>query len=325
MRSASHQIFGDPEQVLATAENPIPEPAAGQVRIRTILAPIHNHDLLTVRGIYGYKPELPAIGGTEAVGTVDAIGPGVEGLAIGQRIAVAAIHDTWAEYFVAPAASVVPLPDEISDEQGAQLIAMPFSALTLLEFLKLEKGDWLVQNAANGAVGKAIAMLGTARGINVVSIVRRAATIAEMAELGIDKVVSTDSAGWQDRVRALTGGAQVKAGVDAIGGQASGDLLSLLGDDSTLVSFGSMTGEPMILDAGELIYKQAVVKGYWGAKVAASLGAEGMGRLVAELMGLVIAGKVSLPVEGIFGFDQVSEAVKASLTPGKAGKVLLRP
>ncbi|MTH78131.1 zinc-binding dehydrogenase [Paracoccus aestuariivivens] len=325
MRSAIHSAFGEPDQVLTPGESPLPEPAEGQVRIKTILSPIHNHDLVTVQGLYGYKPDLPAIGGTEAVGTIDAIGPGVEGVTLGQRIAVAAVHGTWAEYFLAPAASLVPLPDAIADEQAAQLIAMPFSALTLLEFLGLQEGDWIVQNAANGAVGKAVAMLGAARGINVVSIVRREATITEMAELGITNVVSTDTTGWQDRVRALTGGARVKAGVDSIGGKASGDLLSLLGDDSTLVSFGSLTGEPMILDAGQLIYKQAVVKGYWAAKVAAALGREGMGRLVAELMGLVIEGKVRLPVEGIFGFDQIQHAVTASLTPGKAGKVLLRP
>ncbi|WP_134678617.1 zinc-binding dehydrogenase [Paracoccus ravus] len=325
MRSAIHKTFGEPAEVLEPAESPTPDPAEGQVRIRTILSPIHNHDLVTIRGIYGYKPELPAIGGTEAVGIIDAIGAGVDGLAVGQRVAVAAVHGTWAEFFIAPAAAIVPLPEAISDEQGAQLIAMPFSSLTLLEFLALEKGDWIVQNAANGAVGKAVAMLGAARGINVISIVRRAETIAEMAELGIGNVVSTDSAGWQDRVCALTGGATIKAGVDSIGGKASGDLLSLLGEDSTLVSFGSMTGEPMVLNAGALIYKQAVVKGYWASKMASSLGREGMGRLIGELIGLVIAGKVKLPVEGIFGFDQVADAVTASLTPGKAGKVLLRP
>ena len=324
MRSAIHSTFGEPADVLTAADSPIPEPAEGQIRIRTILSSIHNHDLVTVRGVYGYKPELPAIGGTEAVGTVDAVGPGVTGLTIGQRIAVAGVHGTWAEYFVAPAHSVVPLPDAISDEQGAQLIAMPFSSLTLLEFLKLEKGDWIILNAANGAVGKAVSMLGAARGINVISLVRREETIAELAELGITNVVASTE-GWQDRVRALTDGASIRAGVDSIGGKASGELLSVLGDDSVLVSFGSMTGEPMIVDAGDLIYKQAVVKGYWASKVAVALGPEGMARLIAELMGLVIQGAVKLPVEGIYSFDQIGDAVRASLAPGKAGKVLLRP
>ena len=78
MRSAIHDVFGDLASVLYLADMPLPEPAAGDVRIRTILSPIHNHDLWTVRGAYGYKPLLPAIGGSEAVGFVDAVGPDVD-------------------------------------------------------------------------------------------------------------------------------------------------------------------------------------------------------------------------------------------------------
>src|SRR3546814_959457 len=63
MRSAIHHQFGDPTNVLVVGDSPVPEPAPGEVRIRMQLAPIHNHDLLTVRGQYGYKPALPAIGG----------------------------------------------------------------------------------------------------------------------------------------------------------------------------------------------------------------------------------------------------------------------
>lgn len=140
MRSAVHTIFGEPVDVLALAESPVPQPGPGQVRIRTILSPIHNHDLWTVRGSYGYKPELPAIGGSEAVGIIDALGDGVTGIAIGQRIAVASVHGTWAEYFLAPASGLIPLPDSIADEAAAQLVAMPFSAMSLLEFLEVESG-----------------------------------------------------------------------------------------------------------------------------------------------------------------------------------------
>src|SRR3546814_669818 len=83
MRSAIHHQFGDPTNVLVPGDSPLPEPAPGEVRIRMQLAPIHNHDLLTVRGQYGYKPALPAIGGSEGLGVVDALGAGVEGLAVG--------------------------------------------------------------------------------------------------------------------------------------------------------------------------------------------------------------------------------------------------
>ncbi|MDF9440091.1 alcohol dehydrogenase catalytic domain-containing protein, partial [Acinetobacter baumannii] len=89
------------------ADMPKPEPKAGEVRIKTIMSPIHNHDVWTVRGSYGYKPTLPAIGGSEAVGIVDALGEGVEHVQVGQRIAVAAVHGSWAEYFIAPAQGII--------------------------------------------------------------------------------------------------------------------------------------------------------------------------------------------------------------------------
>lgn len=325
MRSVLHATFGEPAEVLATGDSPTPEPGPGQVRIRTILSPIHNHDLWTVRGNYGYKPDLPAIGGSEAVGTVDALGADVTGVTPGQRVAVASVHGTWAEYFLAPAAGLVPVPEAIADGAAAQLVAMPFSAISLLEFLEVERGDWIIQNTANGAVGKTLAMLAQARGVQVVNLVRRDAGVEELAALGIAHAVSTAEAGWQDRVRTITGAAPIRAAVDSIGGQASGDLLGLLGEDGLLVSFGTMAGEPMQLSSGDLIFKQARVKGFWGAKVSAAMPPDMRRRLIGELLRLVADGSLTLPVEATFGLDRIADAVRASLAPGKAGKVLLQP
>lgn len=325
MLSALHRTFGEPAEVLTPADAPTPEPQAGEVRIKTILSPIHNHDLWTVRGQYGYKPELPAIGGTEAVGIVDALGPGVTGIAPGTRVAAAGVHETWAEYFLAPAKSLVPLPEAIADEAAAQLIAMPFSAISLLDFLGVDKGDWVIQNTANGAVGKTLAMLAAARGIHVVNLVRRDEGVGELESLGIANAVSTASAGWKERVTEITGGAPIRAAVDSIGGDASGDLMYLLGDNGLLVSFGSMAGEPMRIPSGATIFKQAVVKGFWGAKVSADMAPEKRAALIGELMRLVASGELKLPVEAVFGLDQIKDAVLASQASGKAGKVLLRP
>ncbi len=325
MRCAIHHTFGEPAEVLVAGDSAMPTPGAGQIRVRTLLSPIHNHDLWTVRGQYGYKPELPAIGGSEAVGIVDALGPDVTGVTLGQRIAVAAVHETWAEYFLAPAKGFVPVPDAIPDEAAAQLIAMPFSAITLLDFIGVQKGDWVIQNTANGAVGKTLAMLAKARGIHVINLVRRDEGVAELTALGIANVVSTASNGWKDRVRHMTGGAPIRAAVDSIGGGASGDLMNLLGDNGLLVSFGSMGGEPMRISSGDTIFKQAVVKGFWGAKVSADMPADKRAALFGELVRLVAGGELKLPVEAVFGLDRIKEAVIASQAPGKTGKVLLRP
>src|SRR3546814_10411441 len=266
MRSAIHHQFGDPTNVLVVGDSPVPEPAPGEVRIRMQLAPIHNHDLLTVRGQYGYKPALPAIGGSEGLGVVDALGAGVEGLSVGQRVAAASGRGTWAEYFVAPARMVVPMPDAIADETAAQLIAMPLSALMLLEFLQVGRGQWIVQNAANGAVGKALAMLEAARGRPALGLVRRDDGVGEMAALGVDNVLSTATPDWMDAAKALLGDGMARVAGDSIGGRASAELMAPLGEKGVLVSFGPLSGEPMQVPPGALIFQQATVKGLWGSK-----------------------------------------------------------
>lgn len=325
MRSVVHERFGEPADVLFSAVCPLPHPGLGEVRIKTILSPIHNHDLWTIRGSYGYKPQLPAIGGSEAVGLIDALGEGVEGVTVGQRVATATAHGTWAEYFLAPAAQLVPVPEAIADEAAAQLLAMPLSAAMLLDFLNVRAGDWVVQNTANGAVGKILSMLAKARGVHTLNLVRRDEGVAELAALGIANTVSTARDGWQDEARALLGPNLARAAVDSIGGEASAALLSLLGEGGTLVSFGTMGGGAMQVPSGDLIFKQAVVKGFWGAKVAAALSADDKRRLIGELLHLVSTGALQLPVESIHGFDDAAGAARASLRPGRKGKVMFRP
>ena len=325
MRAATYDHFGKPADVLSVGDRPMPQPAANEVRIKTILSTIHNHDLLTVRGQYGYKPEMPAVGGSEALGIIDAVGDDVTDLSVGQRVACASVHETWAEYFVAPATMVFGIPDSIEDELAAQLIAMPLSALMLLEFLEVESGQWIIHNAANGAVGKTLAMLAAARGVNTINLVRRDEALNELTELGIKNNVVTDDDNWQDQVRDIIGDDKITAAVDSVGGDASNELLSLLGSNGTLVSFGIMSGKPMALDASNLIFKQAVVKGFWGSKTSQEMDLDNKQRLIDELLTRAENGNLKLPIEAVYGLDDISKAVSGDVQSGKSGKVLLKP
>ena len=324
MRSAMHHRFGDPAEVLVAGDSPVPEPGPGEVRIRMQLAPIHNHDLWTIRGQYGYRPVLPAIGGSEGLGVIDALGAGVEGLAVGQRVAAASGRGTWAEYFVASARMVIPMPAAIADEMAAQLIAMPLSALMLLEFLQVECGGWIVQNAANGAVGKTLAMLAAARGVRVLSLVRRDAGVAEMGALGIGDVISTAADGWMDAAKAALGDGLANAAVDSVGGRASADIMELLGENGVLVSFGAMSGEPMQVPSGDMIFKHATVKGFWGSRVSRDMAVADKKRLVGELLQRALGGELRLPVDAVYDLGDAAKAAAASLRPARNGKVLLR-
>ena len=324
MRSAMHERFGDPAEVLAPGESPLPEPGKGEVRVRMRLAPIHNHDLFTIRGQYGWKPTLPAIGGSEGCGVVDAVGEGVEGFAKGQRVNAASGRGTWAEYFVANARMLVPVPDELPDELAAQLVAMPLSALMLLDSLAVEPGQWVVQNAANGAVGKTLAMLAAARGVHVLSLVRRESGVAEMTALGVDNVLCTQIEGWRDAARRLLGAGGARAAVDSVGGRASADLCALLGDGGVLVSFGAMGGEPMHVPPGDVIFRDVQVRGFWGSRTSREMAPDARQRLVAELLQRAASGELKLPVDAVYDLEEAAQAAAASQRPGRGGKVLLR-
>ncbi|MGF0538671.1 zinc-binding dehydrogenase [Agrobacterium sp. ES01] len=325
MRAAVHHAFGNPAEELKAEEVEAPKPGPGEVLIKTTLSAIHNHDLITVEGNYGYKPALPAIGGSEAVGVIEQLGEGVSGVSVGQRVAVVGVHGTWAEYFVAKAKAVAPLPDAISDEAGAQLLGMPLSAYFLLDFVGVQSGDWVIQNAANGAVAKVLAMIARTRGINVINLVRRSSAIAELEELGITNVLATDDDGWQDAVKTMTGDSRIKAAVDGVAGPDAAVLMSLLGENGVFVSFGAMSGKPLSLSASDLIFKQALVKGFWLGKMMETMPQEEKFKGVSTMMKLVASGDVKLQVGGIFDLDDMSKAAAASRESGRPGKVLVRP
>jgi len=325
MRALVQHQFGDPAEVLAVEEVDLPEPGPGQVRLKVVLSPIHNHDLWTVSGNYGFKPEMPARAGTEALGTVDALGEGVDGLTVGQRVVSASTFGVWAEYVVVPARAVVPVPDAVTDEAAAQLVSMPVSAISLLEYLDVNEGDWIVQNAANGAVGRIVAQLAAGRGVRVLGLVRRTAGVEELAAVGIHDVVATDDENWRERAAEITGGAPIRAGVDSVGGAASGDVTSLLGENGLLVVFGAMASPTMEIASGDVIFRQLTIRGFWGSKVSAAMDPAHRVELIGEIVQRVAQGNLDLPVSQIFSLEQIADASRANFEPGRVGKVLLRP
>ena len=167
-------------------------------------------------------------------------------------------------------------------------------------------------------------MLANARGINGVNLVRREAGIAELAEVGIGNAVSTETEGWKKQVREIVGDAPILAGVDSVGGDASGDIFGLLGENGTLVSFGAMSNEPMRLSSGDAIFKQATVKGFWASKIFEVTSGADKARMIGELLRLAASGELKLPVEAVFDVENVAQAAAESGKSARKGKVLLR-
>jgi NADPH:quinone reductase-like Zn-dependent oxidoreductase len=321
MRCVTVKRFGDPAQVLELGDIPMPEPGPGQARMRLLHSPIHNHDLSTIRGLYGVKPALPFIPGTEALGIVDALGSDVDQVVVGQRVVAAGVTGAWADRFVAKAAALVPLPASVVDEVACQLVAMPLSACILIEDLQLKPGEWMIQNAAAGAVGKVVNVLARERGIKVINLVRRKESLAG---LDAEYALSTDDPHWGARVAELTAGAPLLRAVDSVGGRAGNDLMNVLGFGGLLVSFGALSGEPLVIDPGNLIFKQASIRGFWAVKRRQEISPADTRRMLGDVIRLAASGRLPLKVDASFDLARAAEAAVASERSGRTGKITIR-
>jgi NADPH:quinone reductase-like Zn-dependent oxidoreductase len=324
MKSVVFEEFGSPRKVLRVTDVPVPQPGPGQARIRLVLSPIHNHDLMIITGHYGIKPQLPHHPGTEGLGIVDAVGEGVSNVKAGDRVTGGAAA-AWSEFYLTQAAGLVVVPDTIDDATACQLTAMPMSAVRLLADLDVKPGEWVAQNAANGAVGKMLSKLAAEKGVNVLNIVRRQEAVDELAAEGISNSVSTEHEDWQARARALTGGAPVVRAVDSIGGRASDELMDLVAQGGRLVSFGALSGRPLQVTAENLLFKQATISAFWGARPETKMTPAELGAARADLIRRAASGELKLPVAQVFSLDQAAEAAEASNEKGRPGKIALRP
>ncbi|MGV3491647.1 MAG: zinc-binding dehydrogenase [Devosia sp.] len=323
MKTVMFDSFGSPSKVLRTIDAPLPEPGPGQARVKLVLAPIHNHDLMIVTGHYGLVPTLPHRPGTEALGIVDKLGEGVTNVAVGDRVTGGATGG-WSEYYLTTAAGLAVVPPEIDDATACQLTSMPMSAVRLIAHLEVKPGDWIVQNAANGAVGKMVAKLAGEKGIHVLNLVRREEAVAELLAVGIGNAVSTEAADWTERVRAITHDAHIIRAVDSVGGRAADDLLGIMAEGGRLVSFGALSGRPLQVSAENLLFKNTTIGAFWAARPEKKMTPAELGAARMDLLRRAAAGSLKLPIAEIFPLDQAAEAAEASNTRGRAGKIALR-
>lgn len=323
MIALRYSEFGEPAGVVAPVEIPTPEPAAGQARLRMVRSPIHNHDLATIRGVYGAKPRLPAIPGSELLGIVDAVGDDSSAIKTGMRVACTT-QGAWAEYTLAPTGSLIPVPDAITDDLACQLIAMPMSALVLLDELHVSAGDWIVQNAGNGAVGRILMREATKRGINVIGLVRSEETARQLREFGAPHVVVTEGE-WIKHVHEITKGAPIVRAIDSVAGPHSMELQRLLADRGELIVFGGLAGQAMRLDPSLMISRELVARGFWmSAWGRHPENAPRMMQAIGRIFELAVNGELPLSVGGVYPLSDARTAIKAAETPGRTGKILFK-
>lgn len=312
-----------PQDVIRAVPLELPPPAAGQALVAMVAAPINPSNLLTLTGDYGVLPPLPAIGGSEGVGRVAALGDGVEGLAVGQLVLLPRGAGTWVTHLLAEARTLVPLPEGADPLQLAMLtVNPPTAALMLSEYVPLAAGDWVIQNAANSAVGGYLMQLARVRGLRSVNLVRRDSALQATQAQGGD-VVLVDGDDVARRVSEATGGAPIRLGIDAVGGAATGRLAQCLAEGGTLVNYGVLSGAPCQIAPSHLIFRDIALKGFWLVKWFRSTGPEAQRTLYAELARLVADGTLHARVQATYPVEKVREAVAAASAGEREGKILI--
>ena len=193
MRAVQLTAFGNPVDGLECVDIPEPDtPGPNQVLIGVEYSPINPNDLMVAQGIYAFRPPLPALIGNEGVGRVLAVGPGVESVRLGDRVLAPLSSFTWRERMVISADGLSALPADADPQQLAMLaINPPTAALLLSEYVDLQPGEWVVQNAANSGVGRWVIAFAKTRGLKTVSIVRRPELVAELRRSAETSLSST--------------------------------------------------------------------------------------------------------------------------------------
>jgi NADPH:quinone reductase-like Zn-dependent oxidoreductase len=190
MKAIQIEAFGNPAEVLKLVDIPdVGPPGAGEVVIALEASPINMSDLLMISGRYGYRPKLPSIVGTEGVGRVVAVGSGVKHLKEGDRTLVPYPAPAWAERIKTDATRLRPLAGDNVQQLAMLGINPPTAYLMLTDYVKLKPGAWVIQNAANSGVGRALIGIAKSQGLKAVNVVRRDDVVAELKAAGGDVVL----------------------------------------------------------------------------------------------------------------------------------------
>jgi trans-2-enoyl-CoA reductase len=328
MLKAEYQTRGPvPQDIIEAVPFEKPILVEGQVLLEMLAAPINPSDVLTLTGHYGMLPPLPAIGGNEGVAKVVEHGPGVTTPELGQTVLLPIGSGTWATHMVAKAKSLIMLPNGVDPIQLSMIsVNPPTASLMLSEFVDLQEGDWVIQNAANSGVGSYLIALAKLRGLKTVNVVRRESLVEPILAAGADVVLVdgvVDGLSLAERVKTATGGKDITLGIDAVGGFATSRLGETLANGATLVSYGAMSGEPCTLAPTIIIFKDITIRGFWLAKWFRTAAPERQKEVFGTIIGLIAAGKLSAPVHATYSVKDIKEAVAVAAGGHRNGKIII--
>ena len=323
-RALRYHERGEPVDVLQLEDISVPEPGEGEVLLEMLASAIHPSDMGLINGSYGNLREIPAVGGREGVGKVVAVGPKTEQKLMGKICSLPEGKGTWLEYSVANAEELILLPSLVPPEQLALAILNPLTAWRILnDFEYLRPDDWIVQNAANSAVGASVIQLAKRFGVKVINLVRREELEKPLKELGARHVLLDDEDS-SAAIRELTGGEGCRLALNSVGGRSALRLAKSLTSGGVHVTFGAMTGEPVRFPTRNLIFDDVRFVGFWLDKWKRSRDLAALRNAAEEVLQPLAMTEIRHPVDSTYALDQFHEALSRN-AESRFGKVLFVP
>src|SRR5438477_3596685 len=319
---AIYSAHGNPADVLRVESQPWPTPGPDEVVVEMRAAPINPADLNAIEGKYPGKREVPAVPGFEGSGIVAELGKNVSKLTIGSLVILPHELGTWREACAVKAEQLVVVPSEIDPVQAAMMKINPLTAWRLLHgYVELKAGDWVIQNAANSAAGRAVIQIAHALGYKTVNVVRREELIEELRSEG-DDVVLLDDENLRNAVKDAIGGAAIRLGLNAVGGESALRLMNCLAPGGTLVSFGAMSLQPLKIPTGLLIFKDLRFRGIWINKWYDDATMQERMEAFKSLFDMARRGLLKTKIEKAYSIDEAQAAVAHAAQSKRSGKII---
>lgn len=297
-----------------------PSPAAGEVLVRVHTCGLNFGDLLIIKGTYQEKPPLPATIGMEICGTIEALGEGVTGLQVGQKIGAYSGFGGLADFAAIPADICVPLPDDMNTvDAAAFLIAYGTSHVALDYKAHLRKGERLLVLGASGGVGLTAVELGKLMGAEVIACARGAAKLEVCKAAGADHVIDSETDDIRAAVKAL-GGADVV--YDPVGGDQFKAALRACNPEARILPLGFASGDVPQIPANHLLVKNLTIIGfYWGGYTRVN--PKVLTDSFATLIDWYVAGQIKPHVSAVLPLEQANEALEMLRMRKATGKVVV--
>jgi NADPH2:quinone reductase len=332
MKAFVFERTGDPYEVLAARELPDPKPGPGEILVRVRLSPVHPSDMHIMRGRFGRQPSLPASPGIECVGVVEALGSGVAGPAPGTRVVLLNVWGSWRELILSPAERVIPVPDDLSDEDAAQAFVNPLTAwvMTMVEH-DLKPGDWLVQTAAGSTVGQLVLQLARSEGFRTVNVVRRRAQVPDIKALGGEVVITSEDNDWGTQLATACEGKPPFRAIDCVAGTTAATVARHLAPGGRLLVYGALSTHrqtdpsafEMPLFAPRLIYGSVAVQGWYSLHWLEVTPLADSAAIFAKVLDRLASGVLRLPPVKRHRPQNIADALRDADGTKREGKPLL--